>query len=141
LYLFLQTIKLLNMKNFTFLLLLIAIASLQKSFSQIDLLSPDQNPNYYSSKAKYMMMADSINKFHSTTVDNTYEAYDWYDAKQKRQQERIAFRRELRMERAKNRYNWDNDWYYGRYNNSYYNRYHQLNDLALPFLLFERWWR
>jgi len=83
------------------------------------------------------MIADSVNKFHSTTLQNTYEAYDWYEAKQKRRYDRIAFRRELRMERARNGGNWGNNWY----NNGWRNGFSPMYDMALPFLLFNRWWR
>lgn len=82
-------------------------------------LSPDQNPNYAVSLGKYMAMADSINQWHGTTVQQTYKAYDWYEQKQERRRERILFERALRLERARS-YG-----FYPGYYRSYGNRYHR----------------
>ena len=136
------------MKLFTLLLFSIVFTSLQSSFAQSEVLLPDQNPQYYSSKAKYMLLADSINKFHSTTLQNTYEAYDWYDAKQKRRSDRLLFRRELRLERARfsNRWNysnyngWNNRDYYQPYNNWQNGNYRNNNRHSLPYYLFPNWY-
>lgn len=55
-----------------------------------DLLK-DQNPRYQESRAKYMNLADSLTRDQGTTVQNTYKAYDWYEAREER--------RKLRRER------------------------------------------
>ncbi|EHQ25295.1 hypothetical protein [Mucilaginibacter paludis] len=55
-------------------------------------LAPDQNPNYMASVQKYAAIADSLNSQHGTTVQNTYKAYDWYEARQERRQQNRAWR-------------------------------------------------
>jgi hypothetical protein len=84
-------------------------------------LAPDQNPNYMASQARYMKMADSINSWHGTTPQETYKAIDYLEDKREMRATRKEWRRELRMERARN-----SGWYYnGGYNGySYpYNNY------------------
>lgn len=99
--------------SFLMLLLLTVAATAQNS------LAPDQNPNYMVSQLKYTKMADSINTWHSTTPQETYKAIDYLADKQEARAARRAFRRELRLERA--RYGgWD---YNGYGNGNYYNNY------------------
>lgn len=86
------------------LLLSLAVLGLQLSSSAQSGLAPDQNPNYQQSQSRYMALSDSVNQWHSTTFQETYKAYDWYEAKQERKAERQRFRRDLRMERARNSY-------------------------------------
>ena len=74
-------------------------------------LLPDQNPDHAVSRSKYMAIADSVNQLHSTTLQQTYKAYDWYEAKMERRQNREAFRREIRLERARN-----SNYYYRNFN-------------------------
>ncbi|MBO9636036.1 MAG: hypothetical protein J7578_23235 [Chitinophagaceae bacterium] len=88
-------------------------------------LAPDQNPRYMESQQRYMRMADSINAWHSTTPQETYKAIDYLQDKRDARAARKAFRRELRMERAR----WNNDFYYGyggyyNYNNYYPHSYY-----------------
>jgi len=95
-------------------------------------LAPDQNPNYAISRDKYMKMADSLTQWHSTTLQNTYQAIDWLADRERARKNRIDFRRQLRLERARwNGYNYRNDGYYDPYNsynnNSYYNPYNNYN--------------
>lgn len=92
-------------------------------------LAPDQNPNYAVSRDKYMQMADSLNQWHSTTLQNTYQAIDFMADKERARNERREFRQQLRLERARwNNYNYRNDGYFNspydyRNNNSYYSPY------------------
>jgi hypothetical protein len=66
---------------------------------------PDQNPRYGNSLKKYTVLTDSLLQSQGSTVQQTYKAYDWYEAKQ----ERRALRRERRhQERMANPYY---DWY------------------------------
>lgn len=87
-------------------------------------LAQDQNPSFMVSQARYMKMADSINSWHGTTLQDTYKAIDYYEDKLALRASRKAWRRELRMERARN-----SGWYSGYYNdysypyNSYYRPY------------------
>ena len=113
------------------------VSSLQVN-AQRDITASDQNPRHLISQAKYESIADSVNRLHSTTLQNTYVAYDWYDAKQQRRTDRTAFRRQLQLERARNNYGWgyqpyDNRW---NYNNSYNNRYRSARN---PFFSFNNW--
>jgi len=127
-------LKIKHMKVFTFLLLFGFIGN--AVLAQVTLL-PDQNPNYMVSQAKYVLAADSINKQQDKTLQNTYKAYDWYEAREERRASRIAFRRELRMERARNS-GWNNG--YG-WNNQFNNPLWPLYQHALPLYLMYRWWR
>lgn len=96
------------------ILVMVAAGNLQAQTA----LVADQNPNYAISQAKYMKMADSINAWHGTTPQETYKAIDYLEDKRIARQERIAFRRELRLERARNGYGWGS-----YYNDAYYNSY------------------
>lgn len=69
------------------------------SFAQQASLVQDQNPRYESSRAKYMNASDSLTSTQGTTVQQTYKAYDWYEAREER--------RKLRREQ-----NAQNSWYY-----------------------------
>ncbi|MBL0152267.1 MAG: hypothetical protein IPP93_01795 [Chitinophagaceae bacterium] len=106
------------------LLLVVALFSVAAGNAQNGLL-PDQNPNFAVSRDKYMQLADSVNQWHSTTLQNTYEANDWMAKREKNRQ----FRQQLRLERARwDGYNYRNDGYYSypyRYRNDYYNYYNQ----------------
>jgi hypothetical protein len=89
-------------------------------------LVANQNPNYMIARDKYMKVADSINAYHSTTVQDTYNSIDFLEDRREAREQRRAFRRELRMERARyGGYSYDNDYYTPYYynNNRYYNNY------------------
>jgi len=99
-------------------------------------LAPDQNPNFAVSRDKYMKIADSLNTWHSTTLQEIYKAVDWLADRKEARADRREFRRQLRLERAE----WYNDYddgyynYYpynryqrGYYNNNYYNGYYRRN--------------
>lgn len=82
---------------------------------------PDQNPAFAVSRDKYLRMADSLTRWHSTTAQNTYKAYDWYEAREERRQARRQNRYDVRLARAQNRYrNWNYNPYYDNYFPSYY---------------------
>lgn len=83
----------------------------------------NQNPNYKVSMYKYMAVKDSLTATLGTTVQDTYKAYDWYEAKLERKALRKQYRHEERMARAKygrSYYPYNNGGYYG---NGYYNNY------------------
>jgi len=86
-------------------------------------LAPDQNPSFAVSRDKYMNMADSLTGFQSSTVHTTYKAYDWYEAKQERKSERIQFRRQLQLERARNDYRYYEDDFDYNWRNRYRRNY------------------
>lgn len=101
------------------ILFTLLITAFTGAFAQTG-LAPDQNPNFYQSRDKYMRLADSLTSYHSTTVHDTYDAIDYLEDKREAREQRRQFRRELRMERARNGgyYYYDN--YYTPY---YYNNY------------------
>ena len=87
-----------KMKLVTIVLAVALAISLESQAQQANLV-PDQNPRYEGSRAKYMNIADSLTSTQGTTVQNTYKAYDWYEAREAR--------RKLRREQ-----NYQNSWLY-----------------------------
>ena len=89
-------------------------------------LAPDQNPNFAVSRNKYMKIADSLNTWHSTTLQENYKAIDWLADRKEARADRREFRQQLRLERAR----WGNDYYYDNYDYypSYRNRGGYYND-------------
>ena len=73
-----------------------------------------QNPNYKVSLEKYKTQQDKLLATMNTTVQDTYKAYDWYEANQERKQQRVENRRERRLYELQNYGN-----YYNPYNNYY----------------------
>lgn len=99
-----------------YLLLLIA-GCLVMSFASAQSLAPDQNPRYHESLRRYLPLADSLNRQHSTTLQQTYKAYDFMELKRERKEQRRLWRHERRMERSR----YGNYWYSDPYYNNYYN--------------------
>lgn len=96
----------------------------------------EQNPSFMISQARYMKMADSINSWHSTTLQETYKAIDYLEDKRELRANRRAWRRELRMERARN-----SGWYNGFGYNGYYNNYsYPYNYYNRPSNYYNRSW-
>ena len=85
-------------------------------------LEPDQNPNYKVSMEKYPASQISMQTAMNTTVQETYKAYDWRNAKAERKAERKADRRENRLFNNYNQHYYDQYNYNGRNN---YGRPHQ----------------
>ena len=117
------------MKKFLRCSLFSAVVSLLHlaCFAQLD-LAPNQNANYAVSRSKYMKMADSLNQWHSTTLQQNYKAIDWLADRREARADRREFRRQLRLERARHMgypYYYDN--YYGNYNRRYHNNYRYNN--------------
>jgi ribosome-associated translation inhibitor RaiA len=69
-------------------------------------LVPDQNPNFMISQAKYLAIRDSLLLTMNTTSQQTYKAFDWYEAKMERRNTRF----ENRMQRRLNNNRWNNNW-------------------------------
>jgi hypothetical protein len=111
----------------TFYLSLAILLAASAPPAQAQTLLPGQNPNYAVSRDKYMRLSDSLNRWHSTTLQETYAAPDWYEQKMQRREDRREFRQQLRLERA--RYYWDNSQYYGyrpyRYDGYRHHRYYR----------------
>jgi hypothetical protein len=108
---------------------LLILLSASLSLSAAAQTEPDQNPQFAVSRDKYLKMADSINRWHATTLQNTYKAYDWYEAKMERRDTRRSNRQALRLARAQrgsyyDPYSYANPYYYDPYyNNNNYHRY------------------
>ena len=99
----------------TILFFLVAIFSSTQAQTQ---LVVDQNPNYLVGQQKYLQLNDSMQAYMNVTEQNTYKAYDWYEAKMERKQNRINTRKQARINRSL--YSYDN-WNNNGYNNNYYN--------------------
>ncbi len=84
---------------------------------------PNQNINYKISQDHYTRLADSLLKFQGTTIQNTYKAIDYMQAKQDRKEARKNFRQQLRLERARNPYYWNNWGGNSNWNSPYYNNW------------------
>jgi hypothetical protein len=93
-------------------------------------LLPDQNPRYAESVNKYSKMADSLTQTQGTTVQQTYKAYDWYEAREER--------RRLRRERN---YQYSFSPAYG-YGNYWYNPGYGYSSYLYPSIGFRtgNWW-
>ncbi len=79
-------------RNLVFIMSCVAgLSFTTNGYAQKTDLLKDQNPRYQESRAKYMNLADSLTRDQGTTVQNTYKAYDWYEAREER--------RKLRRER------------------------------------------
>lgn len=63
-------------------------------------IDSDQNPNYLISQNKYMAIKDSLISTENTTIQQTYKAYDWYEAKLENRAARRETRRQVRIARA-----------------------------------------
>jgi hypothetical protein len=91
---------------------------------QTDLVA-DQNPRYAESVNKYSRMADSLTYAQGTTVQETYKAYDWYEAREERR--RLRRERNYQLSLYGGYTNYDNSWSYPGYNNYWnyggYSRY------------------
>lgn len=83
------------MKRNLIIITLLAVGSLfgGNAIAQQAALAPDQNPRYHESATKYALIADSLTRWHSTTIQDTYKAYDWYTAREERRQQNREWRR------------------------------------------------
>jgi lipopolysaccharide export LptBFGC system permease protein LptF len=79
----------------------------------------DQNPNYQKSMDYYMKQKDELQQTMNTTVQNTYKAFDWYQNKLDKKQQRRDYRQQVRLTRASA----PSFYYYPHYTS--YNRYHR----------------
>jgi hypothetical protein len=121
------------------LITLLAFGALGSSLAQT--LEADQNPNYQISLDKYLAKSDELTSTLSTTIQDTYEAYDWREAKEAKKQLRRDRSYELRKLRIYSRFpnccnqSYGQGNYYGYMNqpnygsNPYgYNNYYQGNN-------------
>lgn len=66
-------------------------------YSQPNSLVSDQNPRYQESQDRYMKLRDSLTAWHNTTIQNTYKAYDWREAREERRKQRREWRHQERL--------------------------------------------
>lgn len=123
-----KSTKLKKMKTITYIAgSVLLMASLSASAQDAD-----QNPNWRNSAEKYATQAADLTATQSTTVQNTYEAYDFREAKAKEKQQRLDRRYNLKTMRIQSRYNYyrpgygygnnnQNNWNNGCYNSGYNN--------------------
>ncbi|QOD67403.1 hypothetical protein HF324_00455 [Chitinophaga oryzae] len=72
-------------------------------------LLPDQNPRYMESMQLYLINEDSLTAREGTTVQQTYKAYQFMEAKMERKEQRRQDRRERRRAYAYG-YGWGSSW-------------------------------
>ncbi len=84
-------------RNLIIIALIAAGFAGSKASAQQAALAPDQNPRFHESANKYLHVADSVNRLQGTTAQNTYKAYDWYQAREERRQQRREWRHQERM--------------------------------------------
>lgn len=91
--------------------------------------APDQNPDFATSRAKYMGGKDSLLKYMGATSQQTYKAYDYMEEKERKKEEKTAFKRQLKLTRAmggaypapyQSGYNGYSNYNYGYPGGSYY---------------------
>ncbi len=92
-------------------------------------LAPDQNPSYLTSQNKYILVEDSLQNTMNTTVQQTYKAFDWYQFKQERKQNRINTRQQIRINRSMNSFDFNNNgWDNSGFNNNRWNNNRRNNN-------------
>lgn len=79
------------------------------SYAQKNQPVKDQNPRYQESRAKYIELADSLNRTQGTTVQQTYKAYDWYEAREERRKLRRERNYQLNLNRG---HYWGSPYFY-----------------------------
>ena len=103
------------------LIILLVAVILSASLNAQQQLAPDQNPAYLQSQHKYMGIKDSLLESSNTTIQDTYKAYDFYEARLERRALRRENRNKLRLIRAENSwYNSNNNYNYGYNPYNYY---------------------
>ena len=86
----------------------------------------EQNPRHKESLDRYIKLIDSLTMWQGVTIQNTYKAYDWREAREERRKQRREWRHQERLTRIRynDYYRWDNDFYYWPnyypYSNGYY---------------------
>ena len=95
------------------------------------LLLPDQNPRYRESLQAYLYKEDSLTANEGTTVQQTYKAYQYFEAKRERKDQRRQWRQDRRVMRNTGYYS---DYTYSDYARGYstpysygYPTYHSYN--------------
>lgn len=76
----------------TFLLMMLIV--INYGFAQNTGLLPNQNPNYKISEEKYTRFRDSLLLNSNSTIQDTYKAYDWFEEKTERRNNRRDNRRQ-----------------------------------------------
>ena len=93
----------------------------------------DQNSRYRESQERYSKMTDSLVQWHGMTLQQTYKAYDWYEARQARRQQRREWRHERIMTHGYNNGFYYNGYYPYGYDNYRYNNYYPSINYGQPW--------
>lgn len=93
-----------------------------RASAQERVLAADQNPRFAESREKYTRLADSLTTTQGTTIQDTYKAYDWYQARQERRQQNREW---AHQERMNGYFDYSPAWgiYGGSYYSPFYNNY------------------
>lgn len=121
------------MKTKILILLFAAFFMAFSGFSQEQASDPDQNPNFEKSMNSYLNASKEIVLTQGTTSQETYKAIDPLQDKRdlrslrrEHRANRLLWRHQERLERAKNTQYIEYD-YPTNYKNGYYNNYHWRN--------------
>jgi len=110
------------MKNLVLIISCIAgLAWSTATQAQTSELLPDQNPRYLEAQQKYGISADSLTRDQGATVQDTYKAYDWYQAREERRQLRRERNYQLNLA---NPYYYNRPYYTVGFGNYGYGRHH-----------------
>ncbi|WP_207535664.1 hypothetical protein [Desertivirga arenae] len=114
------------MKAAVYTLIVFVALALNSRAQTTSNLVADQNPRYKESLQKYTPIADSLTKTLGTTTQQTYKAYDFYEARLARRSQRREWRHQENMNRPLlyNNY-WSDSFYspYWRNSGSYYRNF------------------
>ena len=74
--------------------------ALTQANAQQNGLAPDQNPRYKESQERYIKQTDSLSNTEGITLQQTYKAYDWYEARLERRQQNREWRHQQNFNRS-----------------------------------------
>lgn len=102
--------------------LVLGVLQVNRASAQQRVLADDQNPRFAESREKYTRLADSLTTTQGTTIQDTYKAYDWYEARQERRRQNREW---AHQERMNGYYDYSPSWgiYGGSYYSPFYNGY------------------
>ena len=96
-------------------IIIILLVRLNSVSAQHAKLAADQNPRYMESQLRYQKAADTLIQSHGITLQETYRAYDWFEARLERRRLRSERRDHAIFNRRYLRYNFSPGYYYPYY--------------------------
>jgi hypothetical protein len=76
------------MRTYAVCFIFLPLLSWRTSGAQQNILKPDQNPRYTESAQYYRLSAQTLPNTEGVTLQQTYKAFDWYEARQERRLQR-----------------------------------------------------